>query len=274
MFTNLRLKRPTGDSRAQNAAMNTATKKPPLTTSNRKPEPVQPMSRRNLITPMLDRWLVDVKNHLGDLRLGEVASDGTWASRTARTRANALLRDLADNEDLLLACVEWGVQRPLEWLREHPHDWPLPIRKVGQMARCDWRICISPFDVWKESVVTIDDPLKFLGWVAESAIPRWLANFNGTAAPAGGLPADARAFLVAMLALELHGGARAAQPKIWDKVAESGEAIEGKGRREAALSVLKDRKLILSKSGKGMGTTLTQEGYQAASAMCFTRNSE
>ena len=274
MFANLRLKRPTGDSRVQNAAMDTATKKSPLTTSNGIPEPAQPMSRRDLITPTLDRWLVDAKKHLGDSRFGEGAGDGTWARLAARTRADKLLRDLADNEDLLLACIEWGVQRPLEWLRKHPLDWPVPQRKIDQMARCDWLICTSPFDAGGGHVVTMDDPLKFLGWVAESAIPAWLASFKGTAAPTEGLPADARAFLVAMLTLGLYDGARASQPKIWDKVAECREAIEGKGRREAALRVLKDRKFILSKSGKGMGTTLTQEGYRAASAMSFTRNSQ
>ena len=223
------------------------------------------------ITSILEGWKSNADAHIALCQSPAGASDGAWEIRRKRMRAQAILRDLADNQRLLHECLAKGIGQPLEWIRDHPHDCPLPQRAIESVPRCDWRMRSMPSDA-NGREQTIQEPVDFLRVIAGSVIPAWIAHFNGTEAPADGLTPNARLFLEAMLALKLHDGTRAGQDEIWAKVAELGAPVEGKSNREAAVGILKDRKLIESKHGTG--TMLTPAGLNVAKSLSSRSNSE
>lgn len=220
------------------------------------------------ITSILEGWKSKADAHIASCHSPAGAGDGAWEIRRQRMRAQEVLRELADNQRLLHECLAKGIGQPLEWIRDHPHDCPLPRRPIESVPRCDWRMRSVPSDA-KEREQTIQDPVGFLRVVAGSVIPGWFAHFNGTEAPADGLIPEARDFLAAMLELGLcDEKSRMGQDKIWRRVGEVGREVASRANREAAIKLLKGRDFIHSKPN--CGTMLTPAGLMFARSMQST----
>jgi len=220
------------------------------------------------ITSILEGWKAKADAHIASCHSPAGASAGAWEIRGQRVRAQAILRELADNQRLLHECLAKGIGEPLEWIRDHPHDCPLPLRPIEAMPRCDWRMRSVPSDA-KGREPTIQDPVDFLRVIAGSVIPVWIAQFNGTEAPADGLIPEARDFLAAMLELGLFDEeSRLGQDEIWRHVGEVGREVASRANREAAIKLLKGRDFIRSKPN--CGTMLTPAGLVFARSMQST----
>jgi len=197
------------------------------------------------------KWLYSgLRREKGKMIVGDsMVGRGGKADRFALT----LLTAIDDDEELGFLCQSLGLRRALS---RGPGD-----------ARIEWSIswpggATVPHNL-KRSMTT----LMFVVPVLDA----WIDHLDEDAPNTDGLTPDTRAFLKAMLALKLHDGTRAGQDKIWAKVAELGNAIEGKSKREAAVGILKDRKLIHSKPKSG--TTLTELGLKTAASLSSRNNS-
>lgn len=220
------------------------------------------------ITSILEGWKSKADAHIASCNSSAGASAGAWEIRGQRVRAQAILRELADNQRLLHECLAKGIGEPLEWIRDHPHDCPLPLRPIEAVPRCDWRMRSVPSDA-KGREPSIQDPVDFLRVIAGSVIPVWIAQFNGTEAPADGLIPEARDFLAAMLELGLFDEkSRMGQDEIWQRVGEMGREVASRANREAAIKLLKGRDFIHSKPH--CGTMLTPAGLVFARSMQST----
>lgn len=145
---------------------------------------------------------------------------------------------------------------------------PRALARVPGDARDEWSIswpggATVPHNL-KRSMTTL--------MLVVQVLDAWIDHLAEGAPSADGLTPTARAFLKAMLALKLHDGTRKGQDEIWAKVAALGDAVEGKSKREAAVGILKDRKLIESKANAG--TTLTELGLKTAESLSSRSNPE
>jgi len=198
------------------------------------------------------KWLYSgLRREKGKMIVGDsMVGRGGKADRFALT----LLTAIDDDEELGFLCQSLGLRRALT--------------RVPGDARDEWSIswpggATVPHNL-KRSMTTL---VLFV-----QVLDAWIDHLAEGAPDIDGLTPNARAFLKAMLALKLHDGTRAGQDEIWAKVAELGDAVEGKSNREAAVGILKHRKLIEPKHGTG--TILTTAGLSLARSLSSRSNPE
>lgn len=191
------------------------------------------------------------------------------ADRMRRVTVYIVLSRLAGDEEIGLLAAQLDERRPLKVTGSisPADDSVLP----DSLPPVEW-IIARPGRESPTLPQSIGDPLIVWDIVFDAVVPEWLDFLDAAAPSPDGLTPDARAFLTAMLDLRLYDGALAGQDAIWAKVAELGDAVEGKSNREAAIGILKDRKLIGTKSGTG--TMLTTEGLTVARSLSSRSNSE
>lgn len=190
------------------------------------------------------------------------------ADRMRRIEIRLLLEHLAANQTIGLLVSQLEERRPLKVVGSIVPENPYTVAP-DSLPPAEWTIARPGRDS-PLLPQTIDDPLIVWDIVVEAIIPEWLDHLDTEAPSADGLTPNARAFLLAMLDLKLHDGTRAGQGAIWARVAERGNAVEGKSDRAAAVGILKDSDLIDSKSGTG--TKLTTRGVAMARSLSSRSN--
>lgn len=198
-----------------------------------------------------------------DLHRGDAAQIMA-ADRSRRIGVWLTLANLAGDEEIGALVMQLDERRPLKLVGsiappENPH-----LLAPDSLPPCEWTIARPG----RESPLlpqTIHDPLVVWEIVVEAVVPEWIDHLADGAPSADGLNSDARLFLKAMLSLGFHDGERGKQDDIWARVGEIDEEKQGKKAREAALKLLKDRRLVDSLSGTG--TTLTDAGLKLARSL-------
>lgn len=198
-----------------------------------------------------------------DLHRGDAAQIMA-ADRSRRIGVWLTLANLAGDEEIGALVMQLDERRPLKLVGsiappENPH-----LLAPDSLPPCEWTIARPG----RESPLlpqTIHDPLVVWEIVVEAVVPEWIDHLADGAPSADGLIPDARLFLKAMLSLGFHDGERGKQDDIWARVGEIDEEKQGKKAREAALKLLKDRRLVDSLSGTG--TTLTDAGLKLARSL-------
>lgn len=168
------------DLRGHNARMSPITTESVSPKAKQKTDPETPTLYPVSITAILERWKSMAEARLGCRRSPAEPGDRAREALAAPKHAQALLRELADDESILLECIVKGVHRPLEWIKEHPHELPPHRRPIEGVPRCDWRIRSGPTDAVGKTV-TVRDPVNLLSTVAGSIIPAWIAEFGVSA---------------------------------------------------------------------------------------------
>lgn len=176
--------------------------------------------------------------------------------------ARVFLHRLADSDEIGLIVSQIGERRPLK---------RISASLIGEEPSESWVVC-RPGLTTPSLPQELRSMTTLIDLMAEAIVPEWIDYLAEDAPDPDGLTPDARAFLKAMLELKLEDGKRVPQDCIWSKVAEIGDAIEGKARREAVTRILKDRKIIDTLSGTG--TTLTTQGAAIARSMSSRSNPE
>jgi len=198
-----------------------------------------------------------------DLHRGDAAQIMA-ADRSRRIGVWITLANLAGDEEIGALVMQLDERRPLKLVGsiappENPH-----LLAPDSLPPCEWTIARPG----RESPLIpqpIHDPLVVWEIVVEAVVPEWIDHLADGAPSADGLNSDARLFLKAMLSLGLHDGKRGKQDDIWARVGEIDEEKQGKAPRAAALTLLKDRRLVDSLSGTG--TTLTDAGLKLARSL-------
>jgi len=180
---------------------------------------------------------------------GEPITGDSMAGLGGKAEAMALeyLRAIAKDPEVGFVCQSLRLPQALSLVRAD--------RYCGQD---DWTVA------WPDGTTFphhFERATTTLGLVS-ALLDGWIDHLADGAPSADGLIPEARVFLKAMLVLGLHGGKRGRQTDIWDRVGEIDEEKQGKKAREAALKLLKDRRLVDIRPGDG--TTLTEAGLQVA----------
>jgi len=236
--------------------------------------PVAESSPGDKLVELLGQWKQKVLSE-GEERRSRASSvhdsttDGGWQKLAERRAALRALTELA-SEGTRTACLGAGLLPIVELIATQPLP-PLTHRLLDQVERTTWNLRLRPTD---PSPIRhdADDPLKFLAVLLESVVPAWL-DFLVTGQPAAdGLTNDARALLRALVDLKAFSlENRTTQEVLWQKVAEFIGEVPGKDRKQAALTLVKDRKLVECKAGTG--TWLTDTGVDFASREALLSNS-
>jgi hypothetical protein len=210
------------------------------------------------------RALIDERHRQShDLHRGD-AVQIMAADRFRRVNVWILLAHLAGDDEIGALIMQLDERRPLKLVGsiappENPH-----LLAPDSLPPCEWTIARPG----RESPLlpqTISDPLVVWDIVVEAVVPEWIDHLADGAPSTDGLIPEARLFLRAMLDLGFHDGERGKQDDIWARVGEIDEEKQGKKAREAALKLLKDRRLVDSLSGTG--TTLTDAGLKLARSL-------
>jgi hypothetical protein len=186
------------------------------------------------------------------------------ADRSRRIGVWITLAHLAGDEEIGALVMQLDERRPLKLVGsiappENPH-----LLAPDSLPPCEWTVAM-PGRETPSLPQTIGDPLVVWDIVVEAVVPEWIDHLSDGAPSVDGLVPEARSFLKAMLDLGFHDGERGKQDDIWARVGEIDEEKQGKKAREAALKLLKDRKLVDSLSGTG--TTLTDAGLKLARSL-------